>query len=193
MRDRAKNKGDVIITNYNQEKWDATKVHGIKKLFCLIGTMEDDKAMLHSREHSCFCQQCIQGNFHSCVYAETSGQRRKEVVQKLPFKEKQVKANDLSEETLKVNFFKGNVPPLPVIPRNNSENDGDSFVLGIMTKKVRQLCNENTNEYTIDGIKKRLIIKKGTWCMTVKLLHKRIGNDGDYYIPFKAKLIKFSG
>lgn len=35
MRERAKGKGDIIITSYNEEKWDAPKVFGIKKVVLL--------------------------------------------------------------------------------------------------------------------------------------------------------------
>ena len=194
MKERARLEGDVIITHYNEEKWDAPKVNGIKKLFCLIGTVKDGKEMLHSREHSCFCQQCFNSDFKDCLCAETSGQLKEEEAKKLPFKEKRIKANDISDELLKVNFFKGNLPNHPVIvavPRDLSHDlSHDPYVLGIMTKKVSQLCNENVNEYIIDGIQERKIIKKGTWCATVKFLHKTDGAVGDFYIPVKAKEIK---
>ena len=107
-------------------------------------------------------------------------------------KKNQSKANHISDELLKVNFFKGNIPDHPVIiavPRDTVEQSNDPYVLGIMTKKVNQLCNENVNEYITDGIKKRKIIKKGTWCVTVKFLHKMNDAVGDFYIPVKAKEI----
>ena len=190
MRDRARVKGDVILTHYNEEKWDAPRLNGIKSLFCLIGTVKEGKELLHSREHSCFCQKCIAGDFKDCFFAETSGQLREEVAKKLPYKEKCIKANDISEEAQKVNFFKGNVPNLPVIVAILRDQPEDPYVLGIMTMKVKQLCNENINEYIINGIKEKKIIKKGTWCMTVKFLHTMTNTVGDYYIPVKAKEIK---
>ena len=192
MKERARLKGDVIITHYNEEKWDAPKVNGIKKLYCLIGTVKDGKEVLRSREHSCFCQQCMAGYFEDCLYAEISGQLNEEEAKKLPFKEKLIKANHISDELLKLNFFKGNIPHHPVIiavPRDTVEQSNDPYVLGIMTKKVNQLCNENVNEYIIDGIKERKIIKKGTWCVTVKFLHKMNDAVGDFNIPVKAKEI----
>ena len=192
MRERAKGKGDIIITSYNEEKWDAPKVFGIKKLFCFIGTVEGDEAKLHSREHSCFCQNCIEGDFKDCLYVETSGQLKEEVVKKLPVKEKVLK-NNFSDEYLKLEFFKGNVPQLPVliaIPKTEYESNEDPFTIGIMTKKVRQLCNEITHETLIAGMKVRKIIKKGTWCITVKFLHKVNDVEGEYCIPVKIKEIK---
>ena len=193
MKERARSIGDVIITHYNDEKWDAPKVNGIKKLFCLIGTAKDGKEVLQSREHSCFCQQCIAGDFKNCLYVETSGQLKEEETKKLPFKEKKIKADDMSDELLKVNFFKGNLPNHPVIiavPRDNVDLSDDPCALGIMTKKVGQLCNENVNEYIVNGMNERKIIKKGTWCVTVKFLHRTDDALGDYYIPVKAKEIK---
>lgn len=59
-----------------------------------------------------------------------------------------------------------------------------------MTKKVRQLCNEITHETLIAGMKVRKIIKKGTWCLTVKFLHKVNDVEGEYCIPVKTKEIK---
>ena len=192
MRERATKIGDVIITNFNEEKWDAPKLNGIKKLFCVIGTTKNEEAILHSREHSCFCQQCIEGEFQGCLYAETSGILKEEVVKKLPFKERK-KKDVFSDEYLKLEFFKGNVPKIPVIvalQKDDSEIDGNPYVLGILIKKVKQICNEITNENLINGIKGKKIIKKGTWCMTIKFLHENTDIEGEYYIPVKAKEIK---
>jgi hypothetical protein len=100
----------------------------------------------------------IAGDFKDCLYAETSGQLREEETKKLPYKEKDIKVNELSEELQKVNFFKGNVPNLPVIVAVYRDKPEDPYVLGIMTMKVKQLCNENINEDITNGIKEKKII-----------------------------------
>ena len=130
------------------------------------------------------------GDFKDCLFVETSGQLREEEAKKLPYKEKFIKVNDISEELQKVNFFKGNVPNLPVIVAILRDQPEVPYVLGIMTMKVKQLCNDNIIEYIINGIKEKKIIKKGTWCITVKFLHEITDTAGDYYIPVKAKEIK---
>jgi hypothetical protein len=155
-----------------------------------MGIVEEGKEILHSREHSCFCQQCVAGDFKDCLFAETSGQLREEEAKKLPNKEKILKVNNISEELQKINFFKGNVPNLPLMVAVLRYQPECPSVLGIMTMKVKQICNENVNEYMINGIKKKKIIKKGTRCITVKFLHEITDTAGDYYIPVKAKEIK---
>ena len=59
-----------------------------------------------------------------------------------------------------------------------------------MTKKVKELSKDMQCEYTIDRLINRSIVKKGTLCVTVKLLSCKNVVENEYYIPLKTSEIK---
>ena len=87
MKQRALTKKDIIITDYLNERWDATAARGIKGVFNLIGKGETGELKLYSREHACFCDTCMTGNFEGCVYHLTTGILKSESITKLPYKD----------------------------------------------------------------------------------------------------------
>ena len=145
---RAAVEKDVIITNYIEERWDAPVLKGIKSLFSLVAQVEDGKVNFQSREHTCFCKHCIGGNFAGCLHADISGALKTELFVKFPFKEVSLKKNCVNEDILRVNFFNGAMPlngATPIIIAINRERlDGNDepFVLGIMTKKIKEITKD---------------------------------------------------
>lgn len=73
---RAQTHKDVIITDYINERWDAPQLNGIKGIFSLIAKEVDGKVKLFSRPHTCFCSNCIRGDFIECHHSEISGNLR---------------------------------------------------------------------------------------------------------------------
>lgn len=76
---RAELENDVIITDYIGERWDAPPLRGIKSIFSLIAYKENGVTKLFSRPHSCFCSNCIEGDFKGCAHALISGPLREEI------------------------------------------------------------------------------------------------------------------
>ena len=163
---RAAVEKDAIITDYIGERWDAPALKGIKSLFSLVAQVEDGKVNFQSREHSCFCKHCIEGNFAGCLHADISGALKTELFIKLPFKEVSLKKSCANEDILRINFFKGAMPlngatPIMIaIRRERLDVNDEPFVLGIMTKNIKETTKETECEYTISGTKSKIVIKK---------------------------------
>jgi hypothetical protein len=196
MIERATKEKDVIITDYIGERWDAPPVKGIKGIFNLIAYKEQGQIKLFSRQHSCFCSSCIKNDFHRCDYIPTSGPLREEQVKKLPFKEPALPKKTSCDETKRINFFKG---PLPLSSETNivvaiasekKDVNDEPFQLGLMTKKMKESKRDSEIEYEINGLRMKKTIKKGTWCITIKLMYCQNVNENVYYIPSKSKEIK---
>ena len=196
MKHRALHQKDVIITNYIEERWDAPPIKNIKSIYSLIASCENGKINFRSRPHACFCNRCIEGDFEACLHGEISGPLRDEIFLKLPFKEKATKKDCLTEELRRLQFFKGPIPlnsltPMIVaIPRKKKDVSDESFVLGIITKKVKELSKDIQCEHVIDSLVNKNTVKKGTYCMTVKLLSCKNVVENEYYIPVKTTEIK---
>ena len=196
MLERAEKEGDVIITDYINERWDAPPIKGIKSIFSLIAVEVDGQVNLLSREHACSCEQCMKGYFIGCLHSGTTGLLKKEPFLKLPFKETPVKQGCSDEESQRVSFFKG---PLDLdgshniviaIRKQKLEVNDEPFVLSLMTKKIKQSTKDIEYDYTISGAKNKVVIKKGTWFVTVKILYCQNQSTNVYYIPLKANEIK---
>ena len=196
MIQRAEVEKDVILTDYLDKRWDSPSIKGIKSLFSLIAKEKDGKVYLHSREHTCFCQHCMEEKFSECLHADTSGPLKMELSTKLPFKEPSTKRNVVESEVERINFFKGPLPLsgntqiLIAIRRERLDTNDEPFLLGLMTKKIKETIKEHEYEYTISGLKNKIKISKGIHCVTYKLLHCRNVIENIYYIPLKAKEIK---
>ena len=196
MRQRAELEKDVIITDYIGERWDSPPIKGIKSLFSLIAKEKDGNVYLHSREHTCFCQHCMEEKFSECLHADVSGPLKLELSTRLPFKEPSIKRNVEGSEVERINFFKGALPLsgptqiLIAIRRERLDTNDEPFLLGVMTKKIKESIKEHEYEYTISGLKNKIKIAKGVNCVTYKLLHCRDLIENINYIPLKAKEIK---
>jgi hypothetical protein len=144
MIQRSQLQKDVIITDYINERWDAPSLNGIKGVFSLIAKEVDGKVKLFSRPHTCFCSNCMRGDFIECHHSEISGNLKEEKLQKLPFKEPVVKKKCSTEELERVNFFKGVVHAdgdeniIIAIPCVRRDSNDDPFLLGLMTKKTKR-------------------------------------------------------
>ena len=119
-----------------------------------------------------------------------------EVVRKFPFKECIPKTNVLNDEELRFNFFKGPSPlddesnVIIPIPSEKKDVTDEAFIIGIMNKKVK-VCSKDTEfEYIVNSSRLKSCIKKGTLCMTFRLLYCQNEYENDYYIPPKSKEIK---
>ena len=196
MIQRSIHQKDVIITNYIDERWDAPPIKNIKSIYSLLAKCEEGKVRFRSRPHACFCDRCIQGHFEECLHGDISGPLRDEIFLKLPFKEKIVKKDCLTDESRRLQFFQGplafnsETPIIVAIPRQKKDVSDEAFVLGVMTKKVKELSKDMQCEYTIDRLINRSIVKKGTLCVTVKLLSCKNVVENEYYIPLKTSEIK---
>lgn len=184
------------MTVYLNERWDAHPIKGIKSIFSLIATKVDGLVNLLSREHACSCEQCMKNNFFSCLHTETTGLLRKEPFIKLPFKELPVKQGCSNEELERVSFFKGPLDLdgshhiLIAIRKEKLDVNDELFILSLMTKKIKQATKDIEYDYTISGTKNKVVIKKGAWFVTVKLLYCQNQSTNIYYIPLKASEIK---
>ena len=192
---RAEVEKDVIITDYIGERWDAPPIKGIKSIFSLIAKKDGGTVYLHSREHACSCANCMKDNFGECIHADTSGSLRKELSTKLPFKEPS-KRNTVHEEIQRVNFFKG---PLPLntikqiviaIQREKVDVNDEPFLLGLMTKQIKESTKDIEYDYIINGVNNKVLIKKGTFCVTFKLVYCVNLLENIHHIPLKAKEMK---
>lgn len=198
MMMRAETQKDVIITDIITERWDAPPLNGIKSVFSLIAAAVDGKVRLFSRPHTCFCSNCMRGEFTECLHAAISGNLKEEKLQKLPFKETVARKNCLSEVLQRVNFFKGVIHAdgdeniIIAIPCMRTDSNDDPFVLGLMTKKIKETKEDLEVEHLIDGNVQKTTIKKGTWCITFKYLYCKNALENEYYIPVKSKEIKIS-
>lgn len=196
MIERARTRNDVIITDYIGERWDAPPVKGIKGIFSLMAFKEDGKTKLYSRQHTCFCRRCINDDFKGCEYAEISGPLKEEQIKKLPFKEVPIRSITLSDEALRVNFFRGVLPLnsefniVIAVASERKDISDEPFVLGLMTKKIKESLKDTIYEYTINGTRIKSLIKKGTWCIILKLMYCQNVFENEYYIPVKSKEIK---
>ena len=196
MVQRSIHQRDVIITNYIDERWDAPPIKNIKTIYSLIAKCEEGKVRFRSRPHACFCDGCIQGHFEECLHGDISGPLRDETFLKLPFKEKIVRKDCLTDESRRLQFFQGplainsETPIIVAIPRQKKDVSDEAFVFGIMTKKVKELSKDMQCEYTIDSLINRAIVKKGTLCVTVKLLTCKNVIENEYYIPLKTSEMK---
>ena len=196
MVERAKHEKDVIITDYLGERWDAPPVKGIKGIFNLIAYKEEGQIKMFSRQHSCFCIRCIANDFKRCEYSAISGQLREEQVKKLPFKENTLPKSYSSDDIKKINFFKGALPSnsganiIVAIPCEKKDISDEPFVLGLMTKIIKESQRDIESEYSINSVRMKTTIKKGTWCITLKLMYCQNVNENDFYIPVRSKEIK---
>ena len=169
---------------------------GIKGIFNLIAYKEENQIKLFSRQHSCFCKGCIKSDFRRCEYSTISGQLREEQFKKLPFKESALPKNYSCDDIKKINFFKGVLPPrseaniIIAIPCEKKDTNDEPFMLGLMTKQIKESQLDLESEYTINSVMIKTTIKKGTWCITSKLVYCQNVNDNEFYIPFKSKEIK---
>ena len=59
-----------------------------------------------------------------------------------------------------------------------------------MTKKIKELSKDLQYEYTVDNMVNKVDVKKGTLCMTIKLLSSKNVIENEYYIPAKTSEIK---
>ena len=66
----------------------------------------------------------------------------------------------------------------------------EAFIIGIMTKKVKVCTKDNEFEYLVNSLRFKRCIKKGTLCITFKLLYCQNEYENEYYIPPKSKEIK---
>ena len=193
---RAEKGKDVIVTDYLNERWDAHPIKGIKSLFSLIATKVDGQVNLLSRKHACACEQCMKNNFFGCLHIETTGLLKKEPFTKLPFKELPVKQGCSNEELERVSFFKwpldldGSHNIVIAIRKEKFDVNDEPFVLSLMTKKIKQATKDIEYDYTISGTKNKVVLKRGTWFGTVKLLCCQNQSTNIYYIPLKASEIK---
>ena len=193
---RAEVEKDVLLTDYIGKRWDAHPIKGIKSLFSLIAKAQDGQVKLFSREHACFCKDCMEGNFSSCQHSEISGPLKEEPFVKLPFKEAPVKKSCTEEELQRVNFFKGNLIAgsggelFVAVKRGKLDMNDEPFVLAIMTKKIKECTKDIEFEYTALRLKSKVVIKRDTWCFTLKLLYSKNHTENIYYIPVKEKEFK---
>lgn len=194
MKQRALTKKDIIITDYLNERWDATAVRGIKGVFNLIGKGETGELKLYSREHACFCDTCMTGNFEGCVYHLTTGILKSESITKLPYKDAVVrKVPAVGDELRKINYFKdvfsadnAEKAIVAIITEDRRENE-EAFKLGMVTKRAKQLGKDYIFEYSIDGSTNKITIVKGVWCITVRFMEIAHPTNLEYIIPTKAK------
>ena len=63
-------------------------------------------------------------------------------------------------------------------------------MLGLMTKQIKESKRDLESEYTMNSVRIKTTIKKGTWCITLKLMYCQNVNDNEFYIPVKSKEIK---
>jgi hypothetical protein len=197
MRERAEIKKDVIITDYISERWDAPALRGIKSIFCLIGREEDGMAKLYSRSHTCFCQDCMKGQFESCLYEHIAGSLKSEIVRKLPFKEAPVRSAPAAGDILeKINYFKKLFPAtdgehvIVAIRKENGSDRGELFELAVMTKAVKQLKKDFQFDFIVNGVTSTVTVEKDTWCITVRFLQCFDRRSREYMIPVKTKEVK---
>ena len=59
-----------------------------------------------------------------------------------------------------------------------------------MTKKIKECTKDIELEYTALRLKSKVVIKRGTWCFTLKLLCCKNHAENKYYIPVKEKEFK---
>ena len=59
-----------------------------------------------------------------------------------------------------------------------------------MTKQIKESQRDLESEYTMNSVRIKTTIKKGTWCITLKLMYCQNVNDNEFYIPVKSKEIK---
>ena len=121
MRERAESDKDIIITDYMKDRWDAPVLKGIKGIFYIIGRHDNHEATLHSREHACSCDKCMNALFNGCTHQLITGSLKKETVLKLPFKEAPAKKVPAVGDILdKINFFKER------FAAQSADNSGDT-------------------------------------------------------------------
>jgi hypothetical protein len=197
MRQRAATAGDVIITDYLNERWDAPVLKGIKGLFCLIGRAENSVPNLHSREHACFCNDCMTGNYSDCLHQSTTGILKAESVMRLPYKDAPArKAPAVGNILERINFLKERFTPenteqtiVAIIVENVKENE-EPFKLAMLTKPAKQLRKDYIYECKIDGSDNQITVSKGTWCVTLRFMECKAAENNEYIIPVKTKEIK---
>ena len=114
----------------------------MKSIFSLIGRAENGVAKLYSRAHTCFCQNCMEGDFEGCSHVLTVGYLKEEVVKKLPFKE-QV-AHSAGDELEKINYFKSVLRTIVVeevivaIKKEHIDDVGEKFELLLGGKEAEE-------------------------------------------------------
>ena len=59
-----------------------------------------------------------------------------------------------------------------------------------MTKKMKESIRDSEIEYEMIGLRIKKTIKKGTWCITIKLMYCQSVNENVYCIPSMSKEIK---
>ena len=199
MNARAESEGDVIVTDYIGERWDAPTLRGIKSIFCLIGRTVDNQAKLHSRGHTCFCQSCMIGDFEECSEVLTVGVLKEELVSKLPYKDPSPSSIKPTGSMLeKINHLKnvfdnaGDEQVIVAIMKEMNGYYGEAFELAIMRKGVKQLKKDFQYDYLINGVPTKFTLEKNTWCITVRFLRCVDYRCRDYSIPVKAKEVKIS-
>ena len=55
---------------------------------------------------------------------------------------------------------------------------------------MKESVRDSEIEYEINGLRMKKTIKKGTWCITIKLMYCQNVNENVYYIPSKSREIK---
>lgn len=197
MRERAHSEKDDLITDYLNDRWDAPVLKGIKGIFCLIGRSENDEAKLCSREHACFCKECMNGCFSECTHQSTTGSLKGETVMKLPYKDAPARkvpaAGDLLE---KINYFKEKFTPgnnqqtIVAVPVENKHENEEPFKMAMLTKTAKQLNKDYVYECSINGSMNKITIEKGVWCITARFMETTNQSSREYIIPTKTKEIK---
>ena len=197
MRERAESDKDIIITDYMKDRWDAPVLKGIKGIFCLIGRHDNHEATLHSREHACFCDKCMNALFNDCTHQLITGSLRKETVLKLPFKEAPAKKVPAVGDILdKINFFKerfaagNNQQTIVAIPVENVLENEDPFKIAMLTKTAKQLSRDYVYECSINGSVNKITIAKGVWCITARFMECTSQSKRQYIIHTRTKELK---
>jgi hypothetical protein len=57
-----------------------------------------------------------------------------------------------------------------------------------MTRKIKQSGKDTENECIINGTGTKTVIKRGTWCVTLKLMYCQNVFENEYYIPLKSNI-----
>ena len=96
---------------------------------------------LYSREHSCFCDMCMNGRYADCTHHTTTGPLRSEIVLKLPYKDAPARKTPAVGDMLeKANYFKarfvsgGNQQTIVAILVENKHENVDPFKMAMVTK-----------------------------------------------------------
>ena len=76
------------------------------------------------------------------------------------------------------------------VKRDKLDMNDEPFVLAVMTKKIKECTKDIEFEYTALRLKSKVVIKRGTWCFTLKLLYSKNHTENIYYIPVKEKEFK---